>query len=254
MGIMDRISTLLRANINDLLDRAEDPEKMLDQILRDMQTNIQEARTQVATMIAQEKELQADLTETTGLSAEWQSKAERAVSAGKDDLAREALRRKKDNDDSAALYQQQLTTQQETLTRMKSQLGALDSKYQDALSKRDSLIARHRRAKSEQKVADAVAQFSPMDPSNDLDRIERKIRGDESKAAATQEINASSLDSQFDELDYDVDVEDELTKLKSSMGMSAIASGSAAPTTAIPADTNTTSTTASDPSIDSNTI
>jgi phage shock protein A len=218
MGIMDRVSRLLRANVNDMLDRAEDPESTLDQILRDMETNIGQARTQVASMIAQEKELQADLKEVQELSGEWQSKAQRAVEAGKDDLAREALRRKKDNDASAALYEQQLSTQTQTLDRMKSQLTALESKYQSALSQRDVLISRQRRAQSQQKVADAVSQFSPSDPSADLDRIERKIRGTESWAEATIEMHDDSLDTQFAELDYDTDVEDELAQLKASVG------------------------------------
>jgi len=220
MGIMDRISRLLRANVNDMLDRAEDPESTLDQILRDMETNIGQARTQVASMIAQQKELQADLSEVKGLSTEWQTKAQRAVEAGKDDLAREALRRKKDNDESAVLYEQQLDAQTQTLDRMKSQLTQLESKYQTAMSQRDTLIARQRRAKSQQTVADAVSRFSPSDPSADLERIERKIRGNEARAEATIEMHDDSLDSQFAELDYDTDVEDELTKLKASMGKS----------------------------------
>ncbi|MDP9370177.1 MAG: PspA/IM30 family protein, partial [Chloroflexota bacterium] len=90
MAIMDRLSRLIRANVNDLIDGAEDPEKMIDQILRDMQSNMMTARSQVAAMIAQEKELEADLNETRQLSAEWGQKAQRAVAAGKDDLAREA--------------------------------------------------------------------------------------------------------------------------------------------------------------------
>lgn len=218
MGIMDRLSRLLRANVNDLLDRAENPEIMLDQILRDMETNIQAARGQVASMIAQEKELTADLKETHQLSAEWQTKATRAVEAGKDDLAREALRRKKDNDDSAALYEQQLATQTATLERMKSQLTTLESKYQSTLSQRDTLIARHRRAKSQQQVADTISGFSPMDPSAELDRIERKIRGTEALAEATIEMHDDSLDAQFAELDYDTSVETELEALKASLG------------------------------------
>src|SRR6187401_2304463 len=112
MGIIDRISQLTRANINDMLDRAEDPEKMLNQILRDMETNIRQAREQVALMIAHEKEIEIDLAATQKLSSEWGAKAKRAVDAGKDDLAREALRRKRDNDENASVYQSQLTTQQ----------------------------------------------------------------------------------------------------------------------------------------------
>jgi phage shock protein A len=216
MGILDRLSRLLRANVNDMLDRAEDPELMLDQILRDMEENIQLARGQVASMIAQEKDLQGDLKEVQDLSQEWQTKAQRAVQAGKDDLAREALRRKKDNDESATLYQQQLSTQSQTLDKMKSQLSALESKYQSTLSHRDALIARQRRAKATQRVADTVSTFSPMDPTAELDRIERKIRGSESRAEATIEMHDESLDSQFAELDYDTDVEAELEALKAS--------------------------------------
>jgi len=218
MGILDRLSRLVRANVNDMLDRAEDPELMLDQILRDMESNIQLARGQVASMIAQDKELQADLKEVQDLSQEWQTKASRAVEAGKDDLAREALRRKKDNDESATLYQQQLTAQSQTVDKLKSQLAALESKYQSTLSNRDALIARQRRAKATQRVADTVSTFSPLDPTNELDRIERKIRGNEARAEATIEMHDDSLDSQFAELDYDTDVEAELEALKANVG------------------------------------
>ena len=110
MGIIDRISTLARANVNDLLDRAEDPEKMLNQILRDMETNIRQAREQVASMIAQEKELEVTRG-TTKLSERMGRKSTPRRAAGKDDLAREALRRKKDNDDNSAVYQQQADAQ-----------------------------------------------------------------------------------------------------------------------------------------------
>jgi phage shock protein A len=227
MGIMDRLSRLLRANVNDMLDQAEDPEKMLDQMLRDMETNISAARSQVAAMIAQEKELEADLSEVRELSGEWEAKATRAVQAGKDDLAREALRRKRDNDESAAIYDQQVSAQTQTIERMKQQLQSLESKYQSTMSQRDTLIARQRRAKATQQVAETVSSFSPMDPTNELERIERKIRGQESRAEATIEMQDESLDSQFAELDYDADVEAELEALKSGLGAppDAIASG-----------------------------
>ena len=218
MGIMDRLSRLVRANINDLLDRAENPELMLDQVLREMESSIREARGQVAAMIAQEKELGADRKEAADLSTQWQTKATRAVEAGKDDLAREALRRKKDNDESAAIYDQQLEAQSQTLARMKSQLSALDSKYQSTLSQRDTLIARHRRAKATQAVAETLSTFSPTDPTAELDRIERKIRGGEARAEAAIEMHDQSFDAQFAELDYDVDLEQELAALKASMG------------------------------------
>lgn len=214
MGIMDRVSRLVRANVNDLIDQAEDPEKMIDQILRDMQGGITSARAQVASMIAQEKELEADVRENEELSSEWGEKARRAVAAGKDDLAREALRRKHDATGNLTLYKEQHDVQQHTVAKLKQQLQLLESKYQSTLSQRDSLIARQRRAKATQQVAERVTTLSPFDASSELDRMERKIRSNESHAAATIEMQDTSVDAQFRELDYDVDIEQELEALK----------------------------------------
>ena len=218
MGIMDRLSRLIRANVNDLIDRAENPEQMLDQILRDMQSNIQMARTQVASMIAQEKELEADHQETERLALEWGEKARRAVAAGKDDLAREALRRKRDNEENARVYGQQLETQQQVVEKLKTQLRQLEAKYQQTLSQRDTMIARQRRARAAQKVSETLTVFSPMDPTADLQRMERKIRSQEAHAVAMAEMADDSFDTQFHELDYDVDVENELAAIKSGLG------------------------------------
>lgn len=216
MGILDRMSRLIRANINDVLDKAEDPEKMIDQILRDMDSNMRTARTQVAAMIAQEKELEADLNETKQLSDEWAAKAKRAVDAGKDDLAREALRRKRDMDENAAVYQRQHDIQVQTVDRLKDQLRQLESKYQQTLSQRDSLIARQKRAQATKQVTQMASTVSltPLDASSELDRMERKIRASESEALALGEMQANSYDDQFKELDYDVDIEKELEALK----------------------------------------
>src|SRR6476646_10368150 len=114
MGIFDRVSRLLRANVNDALDNAEDPEKMLDQLIRDMTEELRGARGQVAAMIAQEKELASDKAESDRTAAEWQRRAELAVAQNKDDLAREALRRKRDADENARVYGDQLVAQQQT--------------------------------------------------------------------------------------------------------------------------------------------
>lgn len=216
MAILDRISRLVRANVNDMLDQAEDPEKMIDQILRDMQSNITTARAQVASMIAQEKELEADVHESEELVREWEAKARRAVEAGKDELAREALRRKHDAQENLQLYREQHNTQEHTVDKLKSQLQQLESKYQTTLGQRDTLIARQRRAKAQQKVAERlVTSLSPLDASSELERMERKIRSNEAQAAATVEMDDSSFDSQFRELDYDVEIEKELEALKS---------------------------------------
>lgn len=245
MGILDRMSRLIRANINDLIDRAEDPEKMIDQILRDMEGNIRTARSQVAAMITQEKELEQDVNETTQLAAEWKEKAQRALNAGKEDLAREALRRKRDNEDNAKVYQQQYATQQQTVEKLKEQLRQLESKYQRTMSQRDSLIARQRRAEAQAKVAGMnTASLAPLDASAELDRMERKIRSTEAAALAQGEIVANSFDSQFDELDYDVDIERELEAMKA--GDSGALDALEAEINAEPKDTTTPATESSD--------
>jgi phage shock protein A len=218
VGIMDRLSRLIRANVNDMIDRAEDPEKMLDQILRDMESNITTARAQVASMIAQEKELEADLGETRRLSTEWEAKARRAVEAGKDDLAREALRRKRDNEDNARVYEQQHQVQEQTVEKLKTQLRQLEAKYQATLSQRDSLIARQRRARAQQQVAQSLTAFSPLDPSSELERMERRIRSGEAHAMAAIEMGDEGYEAQFRELDQDADIEAELAALKAGTG------------------------------------
>jgi phage shock protein A len=223
MGVIDRMSRLVRANVNDLLDQAEDPEKMIDQIIRDMESNIADARKQVAAMIAQEKELEYDRDETQKLADAWGDKAQRAVEANKDDLAREALRRQKDYADNAALYDQQLIAQKEAVTKLKSQLSQLEAKYDQTRSQRDTLVARQKRARAQAKVAGSLnsADFSSMDPSTDLDRMERKIRGQEAQTAAMLEMQDDSIDAQFAELDYDSDIEERLAALKASVQPSA---------------------------------
>ena len=217
-GMMDRVMRLVRANVNDLIDQAEDPEKMIDQILREMNESLVMARAQVASMIAQEKELELEVQETRKLAGEWGKKAERAVQAGKDDLAREALRRKRDNEENSAIYAEQLGVQKQAVAKLKDQLRQLEAKYQTTLGSRDSLVARQRRARSQRQVAEAIVVFTPLDPSSELDRMERKIRSEEAHAMAALEVGEESFDSQFEALEAESDVEDELEALKASLG------------------------------------
>lgn len=221
MGIFDRMSTLIRANVNDMLDRSEDPEIMINQIIRDMEDNITNARCQVAAMIVQEKELEADVRDAQRLSTEWESKAQRAIGAGKDDLAREALRRKRDNDENSRVYETQYNVQEQAVQKLKEQLRLLESKYQSTLSSRDSLIARQKRAAATRDVAMAASAsvLSPTDPTTDLDRMERRIRQTEAEAAAALEMgdDDSSLDAQFRALGDGDDIEIELAALKAGL-------------------------------------
>lgn len=228
MGVFDRISRLVRANVNDALDNAEDPEKMLEQLIRDMTEEIRQARGQVATMIAQEKELAADKSEADRNASEWQRRAELAVAQGKDDLAREALRRKRDSEENARIYGEQLTAQQTTVTRLKNQLQELDNKLGQMQSKRDALIARSRRARAQQQVSETISNLPDGNAASEFERFERRIRTTESKAAASSELAELGHDDEFAQLDQDFGVEDELAALKSKR------SGGSATTTSAP--------------------
>ena len=217
MGILDRMSTILRANINALLDQAEDPEKTLDQIIRDMADAIGQARGQVAEMIAQEKLLEADMERNLSLAREWGSKAELAMSRGAEDLSREALRRKIDYDRNAHAYASQLQSQQEVVAKLKHDLVQLESKYESAVRNREAMIARHRRALAQQKVAKTAAQLTALDPTSELARMEERIRLEEARAAAITEVSAGrpSLEDKFAALESDSELERQLMDLRS---------------------------------------
>lgn len=213
-SIFDRISTLVRSNINAILDQAEDPEKVLDQIIRDMQSAIADARSQVAEMIARERLLKSNVEESRDLVQEWDRKAELALNRGMDDLAKEALRRKLDYQKSVQLAEQQWQSQEEVVERLKGDLSTLQSKYENAVRQRDQLIARHKAAQAQEQVNRTLQQFSSIDPSSELARMEDRIKLREAKAQAMTEIREVDMEDQFAKLETDGELEDEFAKLK----------------------------------------
>jgi phage shock protein A len=217
MGILDRMSRLIRANVNDIIDRAEDPEKMMNELLREMASSISEARTQVAAMIAQEKEIEADLHAAQRDAQQWQQKAELAVTRDRDDLAREALRRKNDAEELATVYEHHLQSQKEMVEKLKSQLRVLEAKHQEAESKRGILIARHRRAQAQHRINETFSSLPELSAASELDRMERQIRSSEAQAQAMVELEQDSVEWQFAELEVDSDVEQQLAALKSGL-------------------------------------
>ncbi len=218
MGILDRTSQILRANINDLLNHAEDPEKMLNQILNDMEDAIRQGQSQVAEQIAQEKMIQADLDTAKQNADAWGKKAELAVSKNADDLAREALHRQSDYAAQADIYQKQLDAQHQAVQKLKSDLVALQSKYEDAQRNKELLITRSKRAAAQQQIASASAKLSSVDYSSDLSHMERRIQEQEARVAAADEVQSTSVDEQFKKLGDDDAVEQKLADLKKKMG------------------------------------
>lgn len=219
-NVFDRISNIIRANINDLLDSAEDPEAMLNQILRDMNDALRQADSDIADQIAQQKMLEGDLDAAKRNAAAWESKSELAVSKNRDDLAREAIIRTNDYNEQAAIYEKQLEAQRATVNELKTKRDLLKNKYEQARRNKDNLVARARAAQAKSNMTKASAQATTADYASELDRMERKIREQEARADADQEVadSKASVEDEFDKLGNDQRVEDQLAALKARMG------------------------------------
>ena len=225
MGIVERIAQLLLANVNDLLDQAEDPEKMLNQYLREMESQRRQAREAIIDMISQEKLLEADWLQHVTRSAKWNTTATTAAKTGRDDLAIEALCRKRSDQELASLYETQLTSQRRAVSQMKAQMSALDARYQRTLSQRDLLIARHRRARAQESVARRVSALVLPDFEAEFERMHRKIQSKEARAIALAEISLDSIDEQLLSLDTDIEIAQELALLKAELESPGVLSG-----------------------------
>lgn len=233
--ILGRISQLARANINALLDRAEDPEKMLDQLIRDYTNSIAEAEEAVAQTIANVRMAEADLQTDREAATEWgrkaaaaSAKAEELRGAGDpdgafkfDDLARVALGRQIQHENDIKSAEPTITQQNETVEQLKSGLTTMKTKLEDLKSRRGTLVARARSVEAQETVQNAMASIDVMDPTSDLARWEDQIRKQEAMVAGRAEAQATSLEDQFAELEdhgQDAEVEARLQQLKNQQG------------------------------------
>ena len=218
MSIIDRIGTILRANLNDLLSRAEDPEKIINQTLMDMRQAQYEARMEVAQAIAEGKKLERDFHANLTESENWLVKAESALKQERDDLAREALKRKQGSADLAEGLKGQLDAHNGMVDKLKTQLRALDAKIGEAERKRQILIARQKRVEAQQTLSGALSKTDTRKAFEAFDRMEQKIEGMEDRVNAEEELAQSlSLDDEFAALEQDSAVEDELAALKAKL-------------------------------------
>jgi phage shock protein A len=218
MAILDRIATVIRSNLNALINQAEDPEKMLDQILIDMRQQLQEAKREVATAIADEKRLAVQLEATNAQVREWDRRAVLAVERGEDDLAREALRRKAEQQQLAAGYQSQWEAQEASTTSLKQALRALSEKIDEAARKKNLLVARQKRAEAQKHIHEVMTGLSDTSAFEAFDRMAARVDQTEAQAAATvelsQELSGETMDQRFRALEGSADVEQELQALK----------------------------------------
>ncbi|GMQ58096.1 PspA/IM30 family protein [Vallitalea sediminicola] len=223
MGIFNRISTVFKSNVNDLISKAEDPEKMLNQLIIDMGEQYNEAKGSVASAIADEKKLKKALDEEAAKAAQWGKKAELAVASGNDALALQALNRKKEYDDLVAQYQTQWQAQKNATDNLKAGLRDLSNKIEEAKRKKGLLIARTKRAEAQKSIQKTMSSVNDSSVFDTFSRISEKVDTIESEAEATTELNSymanDDLNSQFAELENsDTEVMDELAALKAKLG------------------------------------
>lgn len=245
-SILGRISTLVRANINAMIDQAEDPQKMLDQMVRDFSNSIAEAEQAIAQTIGNLRMLEDDHREDVQAAQEWGGKALAASrkadelrqigdtdGANKfDNLAKVALGRQISAENEAKTAEPQIAAQTTTVEQLKNGLNGMKEKLVQLQNKRSELIARSKTAQAQQQVNRALSSVNVLDPTSELGRFEEKIRREEALARGQSELAASSLDAQFNELDdlgTLTEVDARLAALKSSATRQAIAPGAGTP-------------------------
>jgi phage shock protein A len=221
MALLERVSTLVRANLNDLIDKAEEPEKMIKQVILDMQNQLLQVKTQVAIAIADQHLLEKKQKENAEKVAEWMRKAELAVDKKEDDLARVSLQRVESYRELSENFAQQVADQKAQVENLKSALRQLEQKLAEAEGKADLLIAQHRRARTVSKASDA--RFAVNDNGNaaTFDRMKRKVARSEAVSEAKSEIAAENIEDRLAALEKEDRIEQLLAELKSKRGVAA---------------------------------
>ncbi|MCA9522109.1 MAG: PspA/IM30 family protein [Myxococcales bacterium] len=224
MGIWARLSTLIKANINDMISKAEDPEKILNQLIVDMKEQLIEAKKQVAVAIADEKRLHKQMEEEFNKSQEWERKAMLAVRAGNDSLAKQALSRKGEHENIANQFQEQWMAQKQATDSLRMALQQLAAKIEEASRKKNILIARQKRAEAQKTIQNTMSGLSDSSAFDAFDRMSDKVQQMEAEAEASAELagelSGDTLDQQFKQLEQQgADQDDALADLKRKMGM-----------------------------------
>ncbi len=206
MGVFDRLKTVLSSNINDMINKAENPEKMLNQLVIDMNQQMIDSKKAVAMAIADEKKLERDLVEQKRLSEDWERKAVIAVKAARDDLAKEALLRKQEAETYYLQLKPQWEGQKASVEKLKDTLRQLQNKIDEASRKKNILLARAKRAEAQQKIQSTLASVSGNTSAFDtFDRMAKKVDELEARADAQAELadlsQSSSLDKEFAKLE-----------------------------------------------------
>jgi phage shock protein A len=219
MALLDRVATLLRANLNDLLDKAENPEKMLKQVIVDMENQFIQVKTQVAIALADLHLLEKKKKENAGRHLDWMNKAELAVERRDDDLARAALERVMNFEQLAENLDEQIADQEAQVEALKSALRNLDVKLTEARSKVDLLIVQHRRSRAVRRAADS--QALPNGDNRTFERMRSKIAREDALTAAKGELLGDDVDVRLHALEHEQRINALLTEIKARKGLTA---------------------------------
>ena len=227
MGIFSRLGTLIKSNLNDLISKAEDPEKMLNQILIDMKNQLVEAKKQVAVAIGDEKRLKKQWDEQIAHAKEWERKAMMAVHAGDDELAKEALNRQREHEELSQQFEQQWHLQKDAVDKLKDQLRVLNNKIEEAKRKKNILIARAKRAEAQKTIQATMQGLSDTSAFDTFERMADKVDAIEAEAEAgvelSGELSGDTLEQKFKKLEGGKGggVDLQLAELKAKMGLAA---------------------------------
>ena len=214
MGLFDRISRIVRGNINSMIDNAEDPEKVLDQAVIDMQEQLVQLRQAVAKTIAEQKRTEQQYNQNQNEANKWQQRAQLALTKGDENLAREALVRKKQYSETAATLEIQLNTQKSQVQTLKNNLIALESKISEAKTKKNMLKARSKAAKANKELQSTLGGINTSGAMSAFERMEEKVLQMEAESQSITELGGTGLDQQFAQLEASSGVEDELAAMK----------------------------------------
>jgi phage shock protein A len=214
MSLLERVATLIRANLNDLVDRAEDPEKMIKQIILDMQNQFIQVKTQVAIALADLHLLEKKKQEYEAGNLEWTRKAELAVEKQRDDLARGALERAISLSELAKSFEEQLGDQRTQVDLLKNALRDLDRKIAEAQAKSDLLIAQHRRSRAVSRAADANFKAANSSKTGSFDRLKTTIQREEAIGQAKAELSSQDIEEKFASLEKEGEIERLLQEIK----------------------------------------
>ncbi|HEY9910231.1 MAG TPA: PspA/IM30 family protein [Thermosynechococcaceae cyanobacterium] len=217
MGLFDRVSRVARANLNDLVSKAEDPEKILEQAIIDMHEDLVQLRQAVASAIASQKRVQQQYNQAQTESNNWQQRAQLALQKGDENLAREALMRKKTQSETAASLKSQLDQQNGMVDTMKRNLIALEGKISEAKTKKDMLKARVSAAKANEQLQATVGRMGTGSAMGAFERMEEKVLQMEARSQAAGELAGADLESQFAMLESSGGVDDELAAMKAQL-------------------------------------